>query len=178
VAAATTQPAFEFGAGLTMEDTRVIRVPLAQLKIGDLRYNIVVRPGDVLIVPPPSIGYYYMAGHVGAPGAYNMTGQKITLKQAIAAARMLDPFAVPARTDVIRRVGNNEVFVRVDLYQVFKGLQPDLYLKPNDTVVVGTDWYPSFLQAIRGAFRFTYGFGFLYDRNYAPFQRGQFGTGQ
>jgi protein involved in polysaccharide export with SLBB domain len=168
-----TQSEYEFGETLTTEgDQRVIRVPLAQLRNGDLRYNIVVRPHDLLIVPQPMPGFYYMGGHVGAPGAYNLTGQKINLKQAVAAARMLDPLAVPSRTDVIRRVGDSEVFVRVDLGKIYAGRQPDLYLKPNDVVVVGTDWYPPFLAAIRGAFRFTYGFGFIYDRNYAPEQEG------
>ena len=168
-----TQSDYEFGATLQAEgDQRVIRVPLQQLKNGDLRYNIVVRPHDMLIVPQPTPGFYYMGGHVGAPGAYNLTGQKINLKQAIASARMLDSLAVPWRTDVIRRVGDNEVYVRVDLAKIFAGRQPDLYLKPNDIVVVGTDWYPPFLAAIRGAFRFTYGFGFIYDRNYAPRQDG------
>ena len=175
-AAPTTQPAFEFGAGQVVEDTRVIRVPLQLLKNGDLRYNIVVRPGDLIIVPEPTVGFYYMSGHFGAPGAYNMTGQKITLKQAVAAARMLDPLAVPERTDVVRRVGGNEVFVRVNLRKIHEGTQPDVFLKPNDLVIVGTDFYPPFLQAVRGAFRLTYGFGFLYDRNYAPFQPGQFGN--
>jgi polysaccharide biosynthesis/export protein len=170
---AITQTEYEFGTMLMDTTTdRVIRVPLGQLRNGDLRYNIVVRPNDMLVVPQPTPGFYYMSGHVGAPGAYNLTGQKITLKQAIAAARMLDALAVPARTDVIRRVGDNEVFVRVDLGKIYAGREPDLYLKPNDTIVVGTDWYPPFLQAIRGAFRFTYGFGFIYDRNFAPERRG------
>ena len=169
------QPPYEFGAALKSdEDQRVIRVPLQALRNGDLRYNIVVRPNDVIIVPPPVAGFYYVGGHVGAPGAYNMTGQKINLKQAITAARMLDGLAVPAKTDVIRRVGDSELFVRVDLEKVFEGRQPDIYLKPNDVIVVGTDWYPPFLAAIRGAFRMTYGFGFLYDRNYAPAQKQRF----
>ncbi len=99
-----------------------------------------------------------------------MTGQKITLKQAISAAQMLDSYAVPSRTDVIRRVGDSEIFVRVNLEKIFEGRQPDLYLKTNDVILVGSDWYPPFLQAIRGAFRLTYGFGFLYDRNWAPQQ--------
>jgi polysaccharide biosynthesis/export protein len=32
---------------------------------------------------------------------------------------------------------------------------------------VGTNALAPFLAAIRGSFRFTYGFGFLYDRNFA-----------
>jgi polysaccharide export outer membrane protein len=169
---------FEFGAGTDyIEETRVIRIPLQELKNGDLRYNVIVRPDDMIIVPMPVQGEYYMSGHVGAPGAYALTGRKITLKQAVTAARMLDPFAVPWRTDLVRRIGTDrEIYVRVNLQQIFVGKQPDIYLKPNDVVMVGTDWYPPFLLALRGAFRATYGFGFIYDRNYAKPQPTRFET--
>jgi polysaccharide biosynthesis/export protein len=169
-----TQPAYDFGSQLKMdEDTRIIRIPLQQLKNGDLRYNIVVRPNDTLIVPVPMTGFYYMAGHVASPGAYTLTGMKVTLLQAVASARGLDQFAVPERTDLIRRIGGDKsLYLRVNLKKVAMGEEADIFLKPNDQVWVGTDWYPPFLQALRGAFRATYGFGFLYDRNFAPAQPG------
>lgn len=169
-----TQPAFEFGSSLGQEEQRVIRVPYKELRNGDLRYNIVVRPNDIIIIPLPTQGFYYMGGHFQAPGVFNLTGQHITLKQAVISARMLDGYAIPKKTDVIRRIGaDREVFVRVDLARIFEGRQPDVFLKANDVVQVGTDWYPPFLAALRGAFRLTYGFGFLYDRNYAPEQQQQ-----
>ncbi len=167
-----SQPAYEFGSSLGQDEQRVIRVPYRELRNGDLRYNIVVRPSDVIIIPLPTQGFYYMGGHFQQPGVFNLTGQHITLKQAVISARMLDGYAIPRKTDVIRRIGGDkEVFVRVDLERIFEGRQPDVFLKANDVVQVGTDWYPPFLAAIRGAFRLTYGFGFLYDRNYAPQQR-------
>lgn len=169
-----SQPAFEFGSSIGQEEQRVIRVPYKELRNGDLRYNIVVRPNDVIIIPLPTQGFYYMGGHFQAPGVFNLTGQHITLKQAVISARMLDGYAVPKKTDVIRRIGaDREVFVRMDLQRIFEGRQPDVFLKANDVVQVGTDWYPPFLAALRGAFRLTYGFGFLYDRNYAPEQKQQ-----
>jgi len=167
-----SQPAYEFGSSLGQDEQRVIRVPYRELRNGDLRYNIIVRPNDVIIVPLPTQGFYYMGGHFQQPGVFNLTGQHITLKQAVISARMLDGYAIPNKTDVIRRIGNDkEVFVRVNLERIFEGRQPDVFLKANDVVQVGTDWYPPFLAAIRGAFRLTYGFGFLYDRNYAPQQK-------
>ena len=33
--------------------------------------------------------------------------------------------------------------------------------------MVGTNALAPFVAALRGAFRITYGFGFLYDRNFA-----------
>jgi len=167
-----SQPAYEFGSSLGQDETRVIRVPYKELRNGDLRYNIVIRANDMIIIPLPTQGFYYMGGHFQQPGVFNLTGQHITLKQAVISAHMLDGYAIPKKTDVIRRIGaDREVFVRVDLERIFEGRQPDVFLKANDVVQVGTDWYPPFLAAIRGAFRLTYGFGFLYDRNYAPQQK-------
>src|SRR5690606_10789461 len=148
-------------------DKRVIAIDYAALKAGELKYNVVIRPNDLIMVPEPAVGEYYMGGHVLRPGVYSLTGRNITLKQAIVSAAMFDALAIPSRTEIIRRLpGDREVFVRVDLEKIFAGQQSDLYLKPNDVVNVGTNAAAPFLAAIRGAFRFTYGFGFLYDRNY------------
>jgi hypothetical protein len=38
---------------------------------------------------------------------------------------------------------------------------------------VGTNAFQPFVASFRNAFRITYGFGFLYDRNYAPQQKQQ-----
>jgi protein involved in polysaccharide export with SLBB domain len=148
-------------------DVRVIRVPYDALQRGELKYNIVVRPRDMIIVPDPLIGEYYMGGHVQRTGVYSLTARNITLKQAVIAAGMLDQLAVPWRTQVTRRIGaNREITVSVNLTKIFEGKEPDLYLKPYDQVMVGTDFWAPFLAAARNGFRVTYGFGFLYDRNY------------
>jgi len=148
-------------------DKRVIKIPLVPLRNGDLKYNVIIRPQDMVIVPPPVLGEFYMGGHVARVGVYSLTGRKITLKQAIISAGMLDQVAIPQRTDIVRRTGpDQEIYVRVDLAKIFSGEQSDLFLKPNDIVQVGTNAVAPFLAAVRGAFRFTYGFGFLYDRNF------------
>ena len=165
--AATGGKEFEFNNPLPEDQSRIIRVPLHKLLNGDLRYNIVVRPQDLLVIPPPEQGEYYMGGHVQRVGVYSLTGRNITLKQAIISAGMLDELAIPERTDIIRRIGrDNEVWVRINLAKVFNGSQPDMFLKPYDTIQVGTNAIAPFLAALRNAFRITYGFGFLYDRNF------------
>ena len=169
--AATTQ-GFEFQNPMSADNTRLIKVPVTQLKNGDLRYNIVIRPQDMIIVPQPTTGEYYMDGHVNRTGVYNLTARKITLQQAVAAAGGYDQLALPMRTEIIRRIGDDkQVYAMVDLDKIACGLQPDIYLKPNDVVRVGTDVIAPFVSAFRNAFRFTYGFGFLYDRNFAPQQK-------
>lgn len=162
---AATQP-FEFNEPEMPGKPRIIRVPLLALFNGELRYNIVIRPKDMVYVEPLQNGVFYMGGHVQRPGVYNLT-QHVTLKNAVVAAGMLDAVAIPQRTDIIRRIRpDHEVFVRIDLDKVFAGQQPDVYLRPDDQVMVGTNALAPFIAAVRGAFRITYGFGFLYDRNY------------
>jgi 5-formyltetrahydrofolate cyclo-ligase len=75
---------------------------------------------------------------------------------------------VPWRTQVIRRIQgeDKQIFATVDLTKIFNGEEPDLYLKKDDKVIVGTQFWAPFLAALRNGFRITYGFGFLYDRNY------------
>jgi protein involved in polysaccharide export with SLBB domain len=159
---------FEFGELPPAENIRIIRIPLAKLRAGEFQYNVAIRPRDTVYIPPGATGFYYMEGHVARPGAYGFNGQKMTLKQAIWSASGLDGLAIPQRTDIIRRIGpNQEMYYRVDLAAVFAGKRPDIYLKANDQVLVGTNFLAPFLAAIRGGFRMTYGLGFLYDRNFA-----------
>lgn len=164
----TEQQPFEFNAPQEPTDTRVIRVPIRKLVRGELKYNIVIRPGDVIWVPAPREGVYYMGGHVQRVGVYALgNGNDVSLMDAIIAAGGLDQVAVPWRTQIIRRVGDRQVFATVDLTKIFNGLEPDIYLKQDDKVIVGTQFWAPFLAGLRNGFRITYGFGFLYDRNYA-----------
>ena len=39
--------------------------------------------------------------------------------------------------------------------------------QPDDIIMVGSYWAAPFLAVWRNAFRMTYGFGFIYDRNYS-----------
>jgi polysaccharide export outer membrane protein len=145
---------------------RVIRIPVAPLKAGDARYNIVVRPGDIIRVPPAPAGTIYMMGNINRPGAFNMA-ENFTLLRAIAAAGGLSAIAIPERTEVVRMVGGSrQGIVRVNLRAIAEGTQPDIYLKANDMINVGTNFWATPLAVIRNGFRATYGFGFLADRNF------------
>ncbi|MEI8196371.1 MAG: polysaccharide biosynthesis/export family protein [Phycisphaerae bacterium] len=145
---------------------RVIKIPIGALREGVSKYNIVIRPGDVINVPTVEPGEFYMMGNIGRPGVYSLTGRKITLKQAVAAAGNLGPLAIPRRCDLIRRIGKDqEVVIQVNLQKVFDGEQPDIFLKPDDVVNIGTDMIAPFLAVTRNAYRASYGGGFVYDRN-------------
>lgn len=147
---------------------RVIEIDVNALKAGDPRYNIVVRPRDVIRVPVDT-GLYYLMGEIGRPGVYSFGGREITLKQAVAIAGGLGPLAWPQRVEIIRREPgtDQEIIIPVNLDAIFAGREADVLLRDNDIVNVGTHIVAPFLLVIRNSFRFTYGFGFVYDRNFA-----------
>ncbi len=147
---------------------RIIAINLPRLQSGDQRMNIIVRDNDIIMIPTVQVGEFYIMGQVRRPGVYSLTGRKITVKMAIAAAGNLGPLAWPENAILIRRIGNNqEQIIPLDVEAIFHGERPDIFLKPNDVIAVGTDIRSSFFAVMRNAFRLTYGFGFIWDRNFA-----------
>ena len=157
------------GAALSaMVAQRIIEVPYDKLINGDIRYNVVIRPGDIIRIPNQSAGFVYIMGQTARPGAYTVPGlEDLTLKQLIASSGGLSGIANPSRVDLVRRTANNqEVTVRLDLAAIFHGNEPDIFMRPDDLVNVGSSGLATPLAVIRNGFRFTYGFGFVLDRNF------------
>ena len=69
--------------------------------------------------------------------------------------------------DLTRIVGENrEANLRLNLGAIRQRTEPDVYLKPDDHIIMGTSWFATPLAVFRNGFRMTYGFGFLLDRNF------------
>jgi hypothetical protein len=148
--------------------TRLIRVPTDRLLAGDSRYNVVIKPGDTIHVPVDIIGEFCVMGNVINQGYIPITGRPMTLKMAVAAAGGLGALAWPKKCEVVRRIGKQkEEIVMVDLDEIANGEKPDFFIKPNDLINVGTHATSRWRAILRNAFRATYGFGFVYDRNFA-----------
>jgi polysaccharide export outer membrane protein len=148
--------------------TRLIRIPSDKLLAGDPKYNILIKPGDTIHVPVDIVGEFCIMGNVNNQGYINTTGRPMTLKMAIAAAGGLGPLAWPKTCEVIRRIGKKkEEVVLVDLDKIASGEQPDFFIRPNDLINVGTHSTARWRAILRNAFRASYGFGFIYDRNFA-----------
>jgi polysaccharide export outer membrane protein len=147
---------------------RVIRVPVKPLLAGDARYNIVLRPGDIVNVPTSASGNVYIDGQVNGPGVYNLpVAGRLTLTRAITSAGGLNGLAIPERVDLTRIVGTNEqATIMLNLRAIQEGTQPDVYIKPDDRINVGTNFWATPLAVLRSGFRTNYGFGFLLDRNF------------
>jgi protein involved in polysaccharide export with SLBB domain len=148
---------------------RIIEIPWDQLRQGDSSYNIVIRPDDRIYVEPPPIGNLYIRGEIARPGVFNYpnSGEKITLSEFIISAGDLGPIAVPERISLTRRIrGNMQATVTLNYAAILQRTEPDIFLKPNDTISIGTSWGATPMAIIRNGFRATYGFGFLLDRNF------------
>jgi len=146
---------------------RIIAIDLKKLRNGDPTMNIVVKDKDVINIPDLEVGEFYVGGEVNRPGVYSLTGRKITVKMALFAAGNVGELSWPENSVLIRRIGPaSEQIVPLNIEKIFRGEQNDLFLKPNDVIAVGTDIRAPFLAVMRNAFRLTYGFGFIYDRNF------------
>ncbi len=147
---------------------RIIRVPYQKLKNGASFYNIVIRPDDLIYVQEPVQGFVYIEGEISRSGAYALPRfGRLTLSRLVASAGGPGPLAIPERVDLTRMVGDNlEATVRLNLGAIRQRTEPDVFLKPDDHIIIGTSWIATPLAIIRNGFRTTYGFGFLLDRNF------------
>lgn len=147
---------------------RIIKIPLKALLAGNMKYNVVLRPGDTVRIPSPPDGLVFMAGQVARQGPISLpTSGRLTLMRAIDSAGGLGQLAIPERVDLTRAVGRNrQATIRLDLRAINEGTQPDIYLKPDDRINVGTNFWALPLATIRNGFRASYGFGFILDRNF------------
>lgn len=147
---------------------RVIEVDAQRLLQGVAAVNLVVRPGDVIRVPSPVGGNCFVGGEIARPGTYSVPGEKeFTLTQLIKAAGGLGPLAIPERVDLRRRLDENtEAIIRLNYRAIAEGVQPNIFIKPDDEINIGTNLAAPFLAVTRNAFRMSYGFGFLLDRNF------------
>ncbi|MFN8728998.1 MAG: SLBB domain-containing protein, partial [Planctomyces sp.] len=125
-------------------------------------------PGDIIRVPSPAEGLVYVTGQVQRPGPYNLPqAGRLTLTRSITAAGGLSSTAIPERVDITRMVGpDRQAIVRVNLRAIYEGTQPDLFLRADDQVNVGTNFFALPLAVLRNGFRASYGFGFILDRNF------------
>lgn len=147
---------------------RIIRVPMKDLLSGRQAVNIVIRPGDVVRLPVPTSGLVYMTGQINRVGPISIPGTGgMTLLRAVDSAGGLSGLAIPERVDLQRMIGRDrQATIRLDLRAIAEQTQPDLLLKPNDRINIGTNFWAVPLAVVRNGFRASYGFGFLLDRNF------------
>jgi polysaccharide export outer membrane protein len=149
-------------------ESRVIEIDYIQLVRGSMNLNVIIRPDDMVYCDTGDVGVVYIDGLIARPGVYNLpTSGKLTLSRLVAAAGGLGELAIPQRVDLVRRIGSDkEACIRVNLAAIRNRAEPDIFLRPDDHINIGTNFWATPLAVIRNGFRMTYGFGFLVDRNW------------
>jgi polysaccharide biosynthesis/export protein len=167
VAQGTAETLMDAGPAPIMTQ-RIIRVSMKDVMEGKREANIVIRPGDVVRVPPAPKGVFYVSGQVGRPGTFGFPQEgRMTLIRAIVVAGGLGGLAIPERVDLMRMVGpNTQATIRLNLRAISEQTQPDIYIKGDDVINIGTNFWALPLAVLRNGFRASYGFGFLLDRNF------------
>jgi polysaccharide export outer membrane protein len=128
-------------AGLTAKPgERTVTVNLSSLlEKGDLAANIVIYPGDRVMVPRS--GVVYVVGAVNKPGGIPLTsmGSGMTVMQAIAMASDLKPTAVRSKSMIVRvdpAASGGRAQVPLDLKKILAGKAPDPQLQADDILFV------------------------------------------
>ncbi len=100
-----------------------------------LNADVLVRPGDTVIVP--KAGIVYVLGDVARPGGYVMQNDsKLTVLQAIALAAGASKTASERRVRLVRNVDGQTQSLDLPLRDMERGRQPDVPLQANDILYV------------------------------------------
>jgi polysaccharide export outer membrane protein len=121
-----------------------LSVPLHNLLIlGDPQWNIWLRAGDIVSVPPEAALSISVLGAVRSPGVYKLPmGDGASILNAIARAGGLDDRASKGGVQIKRRdPSGEETILKVDLGDILSGKDPDVILQEGDVVVVKESFF-------------------------------------
>jgi polysaccharide export outer membrane protein len=111
----------------------------ALLVEGDLSQNVLLAPGDTIVVPTSANEQAFVFGAVGKPGSVPFLSGGLSLLQALSVAG-LDltnlTEAQLSRVHIIRARGRSAEFYIVDATQILKGNAGPFQLEPGDIVFV------------------------------------------
>lgn len=117
------------------KDGERIRAFLPNRADDALNADILVRPGDTVIVP--KAGIVYVLGDVAHPGGYVMQNDsQLTVLQAIALAAGTSKTASERRVRLVRNVDGMSQSIDLPLRDMERGRIPDVPLHPNDILYV------------------------------------------
>ena len=111
---------------------------------GDMSRNIVLQTGDVVYIPLESSldvakSKIYVEGEVNKPGAYTFQPGLKALKACILAGGFTK-YAAANRARIIRKQGDKQEIIKINLEDVKKGSIPDLELMPGDLIHIPETW--------------------------------------
>ena len=118
------------------EPQKSIRVPLSYSTDDPSRDNVMVYPGDTIVVS--KAGIVYVVGDVRQPSGFVIDKSQLTVLQAIAMAQGTNPTAALQRVKLVRTTKEGRQETPIDLRRVLEAKAPDLKLQADDIIFVPT----------------------------------------
>ncbi len=110
---------------------------------GDMSKNIKLRPGDVVYIPLEEEIKNELTisveGEVKNPGIFPFKPGLTALKACLMAGGF-DKFAAPNRAKIVRKKGEKQIVIKINLNKVREGEIPDMELKPGDLINIPETW--------------------------------------
>ena len=128
-----------------LSNKKPIKVDLkGLLDKGDMSLNLILQSGDVVYIPLERAldlaeSNIYVEGEVKKPGIYEYQ-PGLTAMNACIMACGFTKFAAPNRTRIIRKQGDKQETIKINLNDVRKGKIPDIKLRPGDRIHVPETW--------------------------------------
>lgn len=124
---------------------------------GDLKQNIPLRTGDVVVIPDNASEQAYVFGGVtggdaGARGVVRFVNGRLDILQALSQAGFgfqERSEGVLAETHVIRSSGDQGTLYVVDVERILSGDAATFHLAPGDIIFVPTTWVTDWNNALR-----------------------------
>lgn len=115
----------------------------ALMEAADAQANILLQPGDVIMVPPAEVHNVYVTGAVVRPGQVEFSSADgISVLQAVTAAGGPTDRANLKKVFILRRAADGgQERIQVNLKAIRKGREDDVALRNNDTVDVGEHFF-------------------------------------
>ncbi len=129
----------------------VIPIDLTELiDAANLALNLQVGDGDILIIPPQVKQYIYVLGYVRRPGVYKLENDtRVDALRAVAFGGGASATARAQNSYVIRETPVGQQTIPVDLRKIGRGKLPPFYMRPGDTLVVGTSGWARVSEFLR-----------------------------
>jgi polysaccharide export outer membrane protein len=123
---------------------------------GDLKHNIPMRSGDVVVIPDNASEQAYVFGDVtgdgGARGVVRFINGRLDILQALSQAGFgfqERSEGVLSETHVIRSAGDKGTLFVVDVERILSGDAANFHLAPGDIIFVPTTWVTDWNNALR-----------------------------
>ncbi len=117
---------------------------LKLLDEGDMSANIKIKSGETVYIPlgkklNQSGRKIYVEGRVKNPDVFDFQ-PGLTALSAVIMAGGFSKYAAPNRTRIIRKTGDTQETIKIDLEKIKTGDLPDFSLKPGDRIHVPESW--------------------------------------